>query len=284
MAAPGMDPVTSKLLISAGTQILGSFFGRKKRRRAQKKANADMAKYKEEYMSLETGNLYNDIDNVYDDMKNPYADMKNPYAGMKNQFAGMENPYEDLTVNLKQADFMADQQAQRDVNVLDALQGAAGGSGVAGLAQSVYGQKVKKGQQAAASIGQQESRNQALAAQGQASIDSQKRQGQMKVDMMMAQGQGVVDATRMKAAGDIDMAQRKMSGAIDMQQRAGEAESRRLIRERTEALYGMSINRSAAAQESSNAASKNFMGGIGNAFSEYAGTETGANFISGIFN
>ena len=276
MSAVGMDPVTSKLLISAGTQILGSLFGRKKRKRAQRKANEEMAKYKKEYMSLETGNLY-------DDMKNPYADMKNPYAGMKNQFAGMENPYEDLTVNLKQADFMADQQAQRDVNVLDALQGAAGGSGVAGLAQSVYGQKVKKGQQAAASIGQQESRNQALAAQGQASIDSQKRQGQMKVDMMMAQGQGVVDATRMKAAGDIDMAQRKMSGAIDMQQRAGESESRRLIRERTEALYGMSINRSAAAKESSNAASKNFMGGIGNAFSEYAGTEKGADFISGIF-
>ena len=295
----GMDPVTSQLAIGVGSKIIGSLFGRKKRRRAQKKANEDMAKYKEEYMSLETSNLYNDIENPYDnmknpyeDMKNPYADMKNPYANMKNQFANMENPYEDLTVNLKQADFMADQQAQRDVNVLDALQGAAGGSGVAGLAQSVYGQKVKKGQQAAASIGQQESRNQSLAAQGQASIDSQERQGQMQVDMAMARGQGTIDmamakgqgemqSTQMRAAGEIDMAQRRMSGAIDMQQRAGEAESRRLIQERTEALYGMSINRSAAAQEASNTASQNFIGGVGNAFSSFAGAGGTFDFKNG---
>ena len=58
---PGMDPVTSQLVVGVGSKILGSLFGRKKRRRAQKKANEDMAKYKEEYMSLETSNLYNDI-------------------------------------------------------------------------------------------------------------------------------------------------------------------------------------------------------------------------------
>ena len=118
-----MDPVTTKLLISAGTQILGGLFGRKKRRREARQAQAEMQKYKQEYLNL---------------------DFSNPYTGMENQFQGMENPYEDLTVNLKQAQFMADQQAQRDVNILDSLRGAAGGSGVAGLAQSVYNQKVKK--------------------------------------------------------------------------------------------------------------------------------------------
>ena len=46
-----------------------------------------------------------------DAQKKAYKDIefKNPYAGMKNQFEGMENVMEDVTVNLQQAQFQAQQ-------------------------------------------------------------------------------------------------------------------------------------------------------------------------------
>jgi|TARA_R110002167_G_C12670602_1_gene650686 hypothetical protein len=225
-----MDPVTTKLLISAGTQILGGMFGRKKRRREARQAQAEMEKYKQEYLNL---------------------DFSNPYTGMENQYKGMENSYEDLTVNLKQADFMANQQAQRDVNILDSLQGAAGGSGVAGLAQSVYNQKVKKGQQAAGSIGLQEASNQRLAARGQSSID---------------------------------LATRKEDARLQNLERSGDVYQRQQEQKRTETLYSMSMNRSAAAKQSSNSLTKSIIGGVGSAFTDYAGSEFGAEQISNIFD
>lgn len=223
-----LDPVTTKLLISAGTQIIGSMFGRKKRRRQQLKANAELKEMKQQYMNL--------------DFSNPYKDMKNPYDGM-------ENPYEDLTVNLKQAEFMRDQQAQRDVNILDALSGSAGASGIAGLAQTVYNQKVKKGQQAAASIGLQESANQRLAAKGQAGID---------------------------------MAQRKMEGVLEQRERAGEVYSRNKEQQRTETLYGMAMNRATMANQAVKTARTNLIGGVGSALTDFAGTQTGADFFGNL--
>ena len=146
---------------------------------------------------------------------------------------------------------MANQQAQRDVNILDSLQGAAGGSGVAGLAQSVYNQKVKKGQQAAGSIGLQEASNQRLAARGQSSID---------------------------------LATRKEDARLQNLERSGDVYQRQQEQKRTETLYSMSMNRSAAAKQSSNSLTKSIIGGVGSAFTDYAGSEFGAEQISNIFD
>ena len=85
-----------------------------------------------------------------------------------NLYANMQNTYEDLTVNQQQAQFTAQQQAQGFANTMEGLRGAAGGSGIAALAQSLAGQQSIAAQQASASIGMQEARNQQLAA-GQAS-------------------------------------------------------------------------------------------------------------------
>lgn len=85
-----------------------------------------------------------------------------------NLYANMQNTYEDLTVNQQQAQFTAQQQAQGFANTMEGLRGAAGGSGIAALAQSLAGQQSLAAQQASASIGMQEARNQQLAA-GQAS-------------------------------------------------------------------------------------------------------------------
>lgn len=94
-----------------------------------------------------------------------------------NLYANMQNTMEDLTVNQQQAQFTAQQQAQGFANTMQSLRGAAGGSGIAALAQSLAGQQSLAAQQASASIGAQEARNQQLAA-GQASrLQIYERQG-----------------------------------------------------------------------------------------------------------
>ena len=84
----------------------------------------------------------------------------------KNPYANMENVYEDLTVNTQQADFQAQVGAQQRADVMQNLKGAAGGSGIAALAQSMANQGQLQAQQISASIGQQEAANQRARAQG----------------------------------------------------------------------------------------------------------------------
>jgi len=83
----------------------------------------------------------------------------------QNPFAGMENTMEDLTVNTAAADFQAEQGAQQRANLLSGLRGAAGGSGVAGLAQSLANAGTMQARQISVDLGQQQTQNQKLAAQ-----------------------------------------------------------------------------------------------------------------------
>lgn len=85
----------------------------------------------------------------------------------KNPYENMENAFEDLTVNQQQAQFEAQQGAQQRSNIMESMKGAAGGSGIAGLAQAMANQGQLASQRASASIGMQEQANQA-AATGQA--------------------------------------------------------------------------------------------------------------------
>ena len=102
-----------------------------------------------------------------DKQKKAYKDIqfKNPYAGMQNQYMGMENVMEDVTVNLQQAQFQAQQGAQQRANIMNVMRGAAGGSGIAALAQSMANQGQLQAQQISASIGQQEAALQRATAQ-----------------------------------------------------------------------------------------------------------------------
>ena len=84
-------------------------------------------------------------------------DFKNPYA---------ENAYEDLTVNQQQAQFQAQQGNQTRSNIMEGLKGAAGGSGIAGLAQAMANQGQLQTQKISSSIGMQEAQNQKLKAKG----------------------------------------------------------------------------------------------------------------------
>jgi len=113
-----------------------------------------------------------------DEMK-AYRDQKfvNPYA--ENVYANLENPFEDLTVNQQAAQFQAEQTQQSQANILSALQ--AGGGFNAGNIQALANQAQQGARQAAAQIGQQESRNQRLAAQQSARNQVLKAQGQLQV-------------------------------------------------------------------------------------------------------
>ena len=128
--------------ISAGVQglagIAGGIIGGGKRRREQRAAQAEMQRAKSRMMNLDTSNLA----------------------------ANMENPYEDLTVNTQAADFAAQQNQASLANTMSGLQGAAGGSGIAALAQSMANASAQQNQAASASIAQQESANAKMAAQG----------------------------------------------------------------------------------------------------------------------
>jgi hypothetical protein len=111
-----------------------------------------------------------------DEQKQRYREFE-----ITNPFAGMENPYEDLTVSQEAARFQAEQGRQQRANIMASLQGAAGSSGIAGLAQSLAGQGVMQARQISTDISQQETRNQMAAAQGQMQVDQLRRQGDAAV-------------------------------------------------------------------------------------------------------
>jgi hypothetical protein len=159
--------------------IAGGIIGSGKRKREQKAAQAEFNKNKQR-------------------MEN--ADTSNPYENM-------ENTMEDLTVNTQQADFVAQQQQQGMANTMDSLQGAAGGSGIAALAQSLGNQQTANAQAASASIGAQESQNQMAERSQAGQLRMQERKGDLisraqekdKTDTMLGMSQqrlGAANAAR----------------------------------------------------------------------------------------
>jgi hypothetical protein len=120
------------------TGIVSGLVGQRKRKAEQRAAKRDFDNQMAEFRAIDTSN----------------------------PFANVQNPYEDLTVNLQQAQFESQQQQLGMATAMGQMRGAAGSSGVAAMAQAMANQQSINLQRSAASIGQQESRNQALAAQG----------------------------------------------------------------------------------------------------------------------
>ena len=99
----------------------------------------------------------------------------------KNPYENMENRFEDMTVDMRAAEFQTQQGQQQRANIMQGLRGAAGSSGIAGLAQSLANQGQLQSQQIAAGIGQQERQNKMLSAQEGSRIDQVERGGQAAV-------------------------------------------------------------------------------------------------------
>jgi hypothetical protein len=132
------------------SNIASGIIGGGKRRREQKAAQREFNVYKQQLENIDTSNLYEN----------------------------MQNEYEDLTINQREADFIAQQQNQGMANTMDALGGSAGGSGIAALAQAMSNQSAINAQRAGASIGQQERQNQIMERQREAQLNQMEIQGE----------------------------------------------------------------------------------------------------------
>jgi len=110
----------------------------------------------------------------------------------QNPYADMENVMEDITVDMRAADFQRQQGEQQRANILQALRGAAGGSGIAGLAQSLAQQGQLQTQQIAAGIGQQERQNELMQRQMAGQIDMTERGGEAMVQSAEMQRQSTL--------------------------------------------------------------------------------------------
>ena len=149
------------------TKLGMSLAGRGDRIEEQNAAKIEMDKYRSQYENLDTSNLN---------------------ANVRNQFTNMENTYEDMTVNQQQAQFEAQQGAQQRANIMSNMSGAAGGSGIAGLAQAMANQGQLATQRASASIGAQEAAIQKLRAGEASRIQLQERVGEQQAETMRLQG------------------------------------------------------------------------------------------------
>jgi hypothetical protein len=159
--------------------IAGGIIGGGKRRREQRAAQKEMNRNKARFENLDTSNLA----------------------------ANLDNAYEDLSVNTQAADFARDQAQQNNANIMNSMGGAAGGSGIAAMAQALAGAGNQQAQQAAVSIGQQEQSNQMKAAGGRMSIQNAEMAGaqaarnaeQNKVETLLGMSQqrlGAANAAR----------------------------------------------------------------------------------------
>ena len=136
--------------------ILQGAIGSGRRRREQIAAQGEYDKILQQYKDLDTSNLY---------------------ADFENQFTGMENVYEDLTIN-----------RQQQANTMQGLSAAAGGSGIAGLAQALANQGQIASRQASATIGQQERQNELLKAKEASRLQMLERQGESQAELTRIAG------------------------------------------------------------------------------------------------
>ena len=143
---------TVAAVVGAGVGV-AKLFGASKRKKeakeAQKKAKAELDAKKKQYEALDTSNLK----------------------------ANMENKMEDLTINQKGMELQTQQGQQQRANIMQQMQGAAGGSGIAALAQQMANQGQLAAQKAGAMIGDQEAANQQKAAAEAARLQDEEAAG-----------------------------------------------------------------------------------------------------------
>ena len=207
-----MDPITMSL-IGGGIKMIGGLFGRGRARRRERAAAKLEAERRKEMDRLKSA--YSQISTV------------NPFLNMSNQFVDAENVFEDLTINQKQAQFESQQFAQSQANILSNMRAAAGGSGIASLAQALAQQGQLRAQQASASIGTQEATNQRLAAQEAARLQSKELAEESRLQELQRRGEIMSREQQRSQIGTmLGMAQGEVAGArAERQQYAQQADA-----------------------------------------------------------
>ena len=168
------EPTTDAAIISAGVQIITGFFGaRRRRREARRKTQEALARQKEQQAIL-------------DERIAEYESLT-----FTNPFLGMENPFEDMTVNQQQAQFLQEQSSRQRANVLQGLRSTAGASGIGALAQALVSQGALQTSKISASIGVQE----AAIEKAQAAQSAKMQQLERTGDIMVQQAESSRRAT-----------------------------------------------------------------------------------------
>jgi len=173
VAAAAAAPVITPAVATIFSAAVGLFSSSRSRRDAKKRAAEALRRQQEQQARLDE-----EIE------KYRAIEFENPYENI-------ENPFEDLTVNQQAAQFQAQQIQQQQANLLEGFRGAAGSSGIAGLAQVLANQGALQTQKASASIAQQEQANQRAAA----SADLRIQQLQGAGDAMVQQAESSRQAT-----------------------------------------------------------------------------------------
>jgi len=172
MSSPAkLFPIAMAMQGAQGLFQMGQgIFGGRKRRREEREAQSEYNRMKDKILTQDTSNPYKNL----------------------------ENPFEEMTVNTQQAEFQAQQEQQGQANIMHSMQGAAGGSGIAALAQAMSNQQSQNLQRSSATIGAQESQQQQAIATGE-----QRNQELMaKGDMMSRQMVAKQNATEFGWAGN----------------------------------------------------------------------------------
>lgn len=172
--------------LSGAMGIAQGVIGHKRRKREQAEAQAEFDRTREQYMN---------------------QDLSNP-------FTNMENTMEDLTVNTQAADFATQQQAQGMSNIMSGMKGAAGGSGIAALAQSLANQQSQNATQASADIARQEAGNQAAAAQQAGQLQTMERRGDVMSRNMKRDQFSTELGMAMDQKGQADLARQQATDAL----------------------------------------------------------------------
>ena len=231
--------------IGIGSSLIGALGARRARKDARKadaEARRRLAEAREEYNAIE--------------FTNPYEGITSPYEGIQSQFTGMENVFEEPQVDTRAADFMREQSQQQQANILQNLRGAAGGSGVAGLAQQISNIGTQQARQAAVDIARQE-RQSEMARRSEASrIDALQRQDAQRIDMLQRQGDYQADMLRRK--GDLFRQQQEQ--------------------DRITSLYGLAADRQTATSQALNTAQTGFADALSSLGGEIFGGVAGGEF------
>jgi len=192
---------------------------------------------------------------AYDKQKDVFKnlDTSNAFGDIQNQYKGMNNTFEDLQVNTQQAEFEKNMFQQSQANTLQSLRGAAGGSGIAGLAQVMANQSQTQAQKVSASIGNQEAKNKLLMAQ----------QAQKNLQL---EAKGETDVETLKGKGKLSsmqMEQSKQSTLLGMD---------------AQAVQGAQSAVQAGQQMMASGASS-LIGGVAGAYTPSTGTKEGGDFV-----
>lgn len=133
-------------LVGIASGMIGSGARQREQRSAQGEYDRNMARFN----NLDTSNIY----------------------------ANQQNMYEDSIVNQKEAEFTRAQNMQSQANIMGSMNQAAGGSGIAAMAQALANEATSAAQSASVSIGNQEAANQSNFQAAATNIQNQKLAGE----------------------------------------------------------------------------------------------------------